>query len=217
MADLKIAPSLLSADFLHLAKDIEALNEADCDYIHYDVMDGKFVPEMSFGVTIMRDVKKLAKKPVDVHLMIEDPIRNVKSFATSGADMITVHIEACKDVDETLDFIRSFGVPAALSVKPKTPVEAVFPYLDKCAMILIMSVEPGFGGQAFMPESLDKIRALKKEIRRRRLNVDIEVDGGINFETVKLVREAGANIFVAGSALFKGDLIQNTAKMRSVL
>ena len=215
--EYKIAPSLLSADFLHLANSVNDLDAADCDYVHYDVMDGKFVPEMSFGVTIMRDVKKLTDKPIDVHLMIEDPIRNVKSFATSGAGMITVHIEAVKDVKETLDFIHSFGIPAALSVKPKTPVEEVFPYLDDCEMILIMSVEPGFGGQSFMPESLDKIRALRKEIERRNLKCDIEVDGGINMETVVLCKEAGANVFVSGSALFKGDLVANCAKMRTLL
>lgn len=213
----KIAPSILSADWLNLGREVEKLNEADCDYIHYDVMDGKFVPEMSFGVTIMRNVKKVSVKPLDVHLMIEDPIRNVKSFATSGADIITVHAEACADIGETLDYIRSFQIPAALSVKPKTPVESVFPYLDKCAMILIMSVEPGFGGQAFMPEALEKIRILRQEIDRRGLDVDIEVDGGINMETVLLCKEAGANVFVSGSALFKGDLVGNTAKMRALL
>ena len=215
--EYKIAPSILSADWLNLGREVEKMNEADCDYVHYDVMDGKFVPEMSFGVTIMRNVKKVSEKPIDVHLMIEDPIRNVKSFATSGADIITVHAEACEDIDETLDYIRSFGVPAALSVKPKTPVETVFPYLEKCRMILIMSVEPGFGGQAFMPEALEKIRILREEITRRDLDVDIEVDGGINLETVVLCKEAGANVFVSGSALFKGDLVANTAKMRALL
>ena len=215
--DYKIAPSILSADWLNLGKDVERLNEADCDYIHYDVMDGKFVPEMSFGVTILRQVKKISKKPLDVHLMIEDPIRNVKSFATSGADIITVHTEACADIDETLDYIRSFGIPAALSVKPKTPVETVFPYLEKCAMILIMSVEPGFGGQAFMPEALGKISALRQEIDRRGLSIDIEVDGGINMETVLLCKNAGANVFVSGSTLFKGDLVANTKTMRALL
>ena len=213
----KIAPSILSADWLNLGQDVLKLNEADCDYIHYDVMDGKFVPEMSFGVTILRQVKKIAKKPLDVHLMIEDPIRNVKSFALSGADIITVHVEACADIEETIDYIRSFGIPAALSVKPKTPVETVFPYLEKCAMILIMSVEPGFGGQAFMPEALDKISALRKEIDRRGLSIDIEVDGGINMDTVVQCKNAGANVFVSGSTLFRGDLVENTKKMRSVL
>ena len=215
--EYKIAPSILSADWLNLGREVEKMNEADCDYVHYDVMDGKFVPEMSFGVTIMRNVKKVSTKPIDVHLMIEDPIRNVKSFATSGADIITVHAEACADIDETLDYIRSFNVPAALSVKPKTPVETVFPYLEKCSMILIMSVEPGFGGQAFMPEALEKIRILREEITRRGLDVDIEVDGGINMETVVLCKEAGANVFVSGSALFKGDLAANTAAMRALL
>ena len=215
--EYKIAPSILSADWLNLESEVKKLNESDCDYIHYDVMDGKFVPEMSFGVTCMRHILKVSEKPLDVHLMIEDPIRNVKSFAESGASIITVHAEACADIDETLDYIRSFNVPAALSVKPKTPVETVFPYLDKCAMILIMSVEPGFGGQAFMPEALDKIRLLRKEIKKRKLNVDIEVDGGINEETALLCKEAGANVFVSGSALFRGDLVKNTASLRKLL
>ncbi len=217
MSEYKIAPSVLSADWLHLGRSVEDLNASGCDYIHYDVMDGKFVPEMSFGVTVMREMKKVTDLPLDVHLMIEDPIRNVKSFATNGAKFITVHVEACRDIGETLDYIRSFGVVASLSVKPKTPVEAVFPYLEKCGMILIMSVEPGFGGQAFMPEALDKIRLLREEIDRRHCNVDIEVDGGINMETVVLCKDAGANVFVSGSALFKGDLKENTAKMRTLL
>lgn len=213
----KIAPSVLSADWLNLKDSIDALTKSDSDYIHYDVMDGKFVPEMSFGVTIMREVKKITDKPLDVHLMIEDPIRNVKSFAENGAEIITVHVEACKDIRETLEYIRSFNVKAALSVKPNTPIEAVFPYLDLCDMILIMSVEPGFGGQKFMENSLDKMRILREEITKRNLDIDIEVDGGINFETVLRCKDAGANVFVSGSALFKGDLVENVRKFRALL
>ena len=210
----KIAPSILAADWLHLGYEVQRLNASDCDYIHYDVMDGKFVPEMSFGVTCMRPIKKITDKPLDVHLMIEDPIRNVKS----GADLITFHVEAAREkTAETIAMIRSFGVQPGLSVKPKTPVEEVFPYLEDLSMVLIMSVEPGFGGQAFMPEALEKIRVLREEIQRRGLQTDIEVDGGINLETALLCKEAGANVFVSGSALFRGDLAANVRAMRKVL
>ena len=216
--EYKIAPSILAADWLHLGREVRALNESDCDYIHYDVMDGKFVPEMSFGVTCMRPIRKNTSKKLDVHLMIEDPIRNVRSFAESGADLITFHIEAAGErTKETIDFIKSFGVVPGLSIKPATPAEALFPYLDDLGMVLVMSVEPGFGGQAFMPESLEKIRTLRKEIDRRGLSVDIEVDGGINLETAILTKEAGANVFVSGSALFRGDLVENVMTMRALL
>ena len=213
----KIAPSLLSADFLHLSDAVRDLNEARADYIHYDVMDGKFVPETSFGETILRPVKKTADMPLDVHLMIEEPIRNVESFVRSGADIITVHVEACSDVRETLEKIRSLGVPASISVKPKTPVESIFPYLDIGSMVLIMTVEPGYGGQSFMADMVPKIVSLREEITRRNLPVEIEVDGGINFETVRIAKDAGANIFVSGSTLFKGDLVSNTKRMREIL
>ena len=216
--EYKIAPSILAADWLHLGREVRALNESDCDYIHYDVMDGKFVPEMSFGVTCMRPIRKNTSKKLDVHLMIEEPIRNVRSFAESGADLITFHIEAAGEkTQETIDFIKSFGVVPGLSVKPATPAEALFPYLDDLGMVLVMSVEPGFGGQAFMPESLEKIRTLRKEIDPRGLSVDIEVDGGINLETAILTKEAGANVFVSGSALFRGDLVENVMTMRALL
>lgn len=215
--EYKIAPSVLSADWLNLGKEVEKLNAADCQYIHYDVMDGKFVPEMSFGVTCMRPIKKHTDKVMDVHLMIEDPIRNVKSFAESGADIITFHIEAAKDVDETIDFIHSFGVKASVSVKPKTPIETVFSYLDKLEMVLIMTVEPGFGGQSFMADMLPKVVKLREEIEKRHLSTDIQVDGGISLDTISLVKDAGANVFVSGSALFKGDLVENCRKMRALL
>ena len=216
--EYKIAPSILAADWLHLGHEVERLNASDCDYIHYDVMDGKFVPEMSFGVTCMRPVRKHTDKKLDVHLMIEDPIRNVRSFAESGADLITFHIEASQEKTfETIESIRSFGVIPGLSVKPATPAEALFPFLEELGMVLVMSVEPGFGGQAFMPEALEKIRILREEIERRGLSVDIEVDGGINLETALLCKEAGANVFVSGSALFRGDLVENVRIMRELL
>ena len=216
--EFRIALSILAADWLHLGREVRALNESDCDYIHYDVMDGKFVPEMSFGVTCMRPIRRNTSKKLDVHLMIEDPIRNVRSFAESGADLITFHIEAAGErTKETIDLIKSFGVVPGLSIKPATPAEALFPYLDDLGMVLVMSVEPGFGGQAFMPESLEKIRTLRKEIERRGLSVDIEVDGGINLETAILTKEAGANVFVSGSALFRGDLVENVMTMRALL
>ena len=213
MHGLVIAPSVLSADFLNLNDEIEKVNHSEAGLIHFDVMDGKFVTEISYGEVVLRAIKKVAEKPLDVHLMIEEPIGNIESFVKSGADSITVHYEACSDVAATLEKIRSFGIPAALSVKPGTPVEAVFPYLDAVQMILVMTVNPGFGGQKFIEDSIGRIEALKAEIDRRGLDVDIQVDGGINKETIGRVKEAGANIFVSGSSVFKGDFDQNMCEL----
>lgn len=213
MNRISIAPSVLSADFLHLSEEVEKVNRSEAGMLHFDVMDGKFVTEISYGEVVLRAIKKVAEKPLDVHLMIEEPIQNIESFVKSGADSITVHYEACSDVRGTLEKIRSFGIHAALSVKPATPVEAVFPYLDLVDMVLIMTVNPGFGGQKFIPESLGKIRILREEISRRNAEIDIQVDGGINFETIRPAMEAGANIFVSGSTLFKGDFDENMEKL----
>lgn len=217
MMKYMIAPSVLSADFMNLGRDVENLNKAAVDMIHYDVMDGNFVPEVSYGEGIMRAVKKNSQIPVDVHLMVVDPLKNIESFAKAGADRITFHLEACDNADEVIEKIHSFGIPAAVSVKPGTPVEAVFPYLDKVEMVLLMTVNPGFGGQPFLPESPARIAALRAEIEKRGLAVDIQVDGGINFDTVQTAKDAGANVFVSGSALFKGDLPENVRKMREIL
>lgn len=212
-----IAPSVLSADFLNLGREVQQLNAAGVDMIHYDVMDGNFVPEVSYGEGILRAVKKNTSIPVDVHLMVVDPLKNIDSFAKAGADRITFHLEACTNAEEVIDRIHSFGIPAAISVKPGTPVETVYPYLYKVEMVLLMTVNPGFGGQPFLKESPERIAALRAEIEKRGLNVDIQVDGGINFETVLLAKEAGANVFVSGSSLFGGDLPDNVRVMRELL
>ena len=212
-----IAPSVLSADFLNLGREVQQLNAAGVDMIHYDVMDGNFVPEVSYGEGILRAVKKNTSIPVDVHLMVVDPLKNIESFAKAGADRITFHLEACTNAEEVIDRIHSFGIPAAISVKPGTPVETVYPYLYKVEMVLLMTVNPGFGGQPFLKESPERIASLRAEIEKRGLNVDIQVDGGINFETVLLAKEAGANVFVSGSSLFGGDLPDNVRVMRELL
>ena len=173
--------------------------------LHLDVMDGLFVNNISFGIPVIQSVRKVSNIVFDVHLMIQAPERYITQFAEAGADLITIHYEACEDVAATLKMIRSLGKRAALSVKPKTPIEAVYPYLSLCDMILIMTVEPGFGGQSFMHDMLSKVEQLRKKIDDEGLCIDIQVDGGVNAETARLCREAGANILVAGSAVFRAE------------
>lgn len=194
--------SILSADFCNLGRDIEKAEAAGCEYIHFDVMDGVFVPNISYGIPILKAVSKIVKGTLDVHLMIIDPIKYVKDFADNGADIITFHSEADSDVIETINAIHSCGKKAGLAIKPNTPVSDVKQYLDKIDMLLVMTVEPGFGGQGFISETLDKIAEAKKIIDSRGLDVPIQVDGGINAETAELVKKAGAEILVAGSYVF---------------
>lgn len=212
-----LAPSLLAADFKNLESEIKKIEENGAEYLHYDVMDGMFVPSISFGMPVMKSIRSCTKQVMDAHLMVTEPIRYVEEFVKSGADLITVHLEACEDVDATLDAIRAQGVKVGLSIKPKTEVEALRPYLEKLDMILIMSVEPGFGGQKFIPESLDKIRATRAMVEEAGLDIDIQVDGGIYQSNVGEVLEAGANIIVSGSGVFKGDAAQNTKKFMEIL
>ena len=205
MSGLKkiLSPSILSADFKKLGEELETIDKAGAEYVHVDVMDGLFVKSISFGMPVIKSARSATDKVFDVHLMIEEPIRYIEDFVKAGADIITVHVEACKDVVATLEKIKECGVKAAITLNPPTPVSAIEPYLDKVDMVLVMSVEPGFGGQSFNPSALDKITELK-EIRNDRRYL-IEVDGGINENTANLCRGAGADVLVAGSYVFKAE------------
>lgn len=202
---LKVAPSILSADYVNLERDIRYVTQAGADYIHVDVMDGNFVPNISIGIPVVAAIHRIAEIPLDVHLMIDRPVRYVERFCDAGAGIVTIHAEA--DTTENnlkaLELIRSKGVKTGVSIKPGTPIEALDPYMDWMDLILVMTVEPGFGGQKFMEDMMTKVRALRKIIDVRTPGVELEVDGGVNLETAKTCVEAGANVLVAGSALFK--------------
>lgn len=200
-----IAPSLLSCDFSKMGEEIARMDKAGADWMHLDVMDGHFVPNLTFGAPIIKWVRPFSDKPFDVHLMISDPLRYIDDFADAGADIITFHIESDSDIDKTIDKIKSRGIKAGLVLKPKTPAEAVFPYLDRLDLVLVMTVEPGFGGQSFMADMMPKVEAIKAEINRRGLNVLIEADGGIGDATIAEVARAGVDVSVAGTAVFKAD------------
>lgn len=207
-----IAPSILSADFTQLGKDIKETEEGGAAYLHFDVMDGMFVPNISFGIPVMKSIRKATHQVMDAHLMVQDPIRYVKAFKEAGADLITVHLEACPDVRKTLTEIENLGIMAGLSICPETPVEEIREYLEYVDMILIMSVHPGAGGQKFMEESLDRIRETRKMIEESGKEIDIQVDGGVKFENARKILDAGANILVAGSAVFGDNIVENTRK-----
>ncbi len=198
---VKLAPSVLAADFFDLKADIKKLEEYEVDLLHVDVMDGIFVPNISFGVPIAKALKENTEIPLDIHLMIDRPHRYIKEFA-KYADILGFHYEAGSDVAETLKEIRALGCKSCLTIKPCTEAEEIFEFLPLCDMVLVMSVEPGFGGQSFMPSSLPKLEKLKKEIDRLGLEIDLEIDGGINGETAPLAIKAGANVLVAGSYVF---------------
>jgi ribulose-phosphate 3-epimerase len=200
---LRIAPSILSADFARLGEEVRAVDEAGADWIHIDVMDGHFVPNISFGPVVMDSIRKVTRKPFDVHLMIAPVDRYLEAFAKAGADTITVHAEAGPHLDPSLHAIKALGKRAGVALNPATPIDHIQHVLDRLDLILIMSVNPGFGGQSFIPAMIDKIRATRELVQGR--DIDIEVDGGITAETAPLVVKAGANALVAGSAVFKGD------------
>lgn len=213
--ETKISASILSADFGNLERELRRAEESGCDMIHFDVMDGHFVPNLSYGVPVLKSIRKYCRLPFDVHLMITDPMKFIDAFADAGADHITFHLEADGDPEKIIEKIRSRGLTAGISVKPKTPAELVFPLIKKLDMVLVMTVEPGFGGQGFIPETLEKISALRKESERQGCELDIEVDGGIGYNTSPKVRAAGANVLVSGSYIFKAeDMASAVASMR---
>ena len=212
---IKIAPSILSADFSKLAEDIKVVEKAGCDLLHIDVMDGHFVPNITLGPPIIKSLKGNTTMPFDVHLMIENPDKYISDFIDAGADIITVHSEACIHLHRTIQNIKALGVKAAVSLNPATSLTDIEYVLEDLDMVLIMTVNPGFGGQSFIPNMLTKIKELKKMIDEKNLNVDIQVDGGIGPDNIHLVTEAGANIIVAGSAIFNSKNIKATvAQMR---
>jgi len=197
-----IAPSLLSADFLHLEKEVTLMQESGADWLHYDVMDGQFVPNLSFGPKVLADIHRITDLPLDVHLMVHEPFHLLEPFAQAGADYITIHVEACKAPQRYFDKISDLGLKSGITLRPGTPLEKIEPWLEQVDLVLVMSVEPGYGGQAFMPESIERIKELKNMRKKRKLSYLIEVDGGINTDTAKFVTQAGADVLVAGSALF---------------
>ena len=211
-----LAPSILSADFKILGEQLKLTEEAGAEYIHFDVMDGMFVPSISFGMPVLASIKGATTQTLDVHLMVTEPIRYVEEFVKAGADIVTVHYEACEDLQATIDKIHAAGAKVGISIKPKTPVDVLLPYLDQAEMFLIMSVEPGFGGQKFIPYTLEKIKKLRTMLNEAGLTTDIEVDGGVNAANVRDVLDAGANVIVAGSAVFKNDAAANTREFLKI-
>ena len=218
MTNIKISPSILSADFSKLGSEIENLEKAKADLIHIDVMDGHFVPNITIGPEVISKLRRYTKLPFDVHLMISPVNKFIKNFADAGADIITIHPEATEDLKSSIEKIKSYPKKAGVSLNPETPVSKVLPVLDIIDLVLVMSVNPGFGGQKFMSETLDKVKLLRKEIDKRKIKTEIEIDGGINFENAKLAKKAGVNILVSGTTIFKeneGNLKKNIELLKS--
>ena len=212
-----LSPSILSADFSRLGEQIRELDEAGAQYVHIDVMDGMFVPSISFGMPVIRSIRGCTDRIFDVHLMIEEPGRYIDEFAEAGADLITVHAESCRHLDRTIEKIKEKGLLAGVALNPATPVSAISCVLEKVDMVLIMTVNPGFGGQKLIPYTVEKVRELRKIVDEQGLKTDIEVDGGVNLANVGELMDAGANIIVAGSAVFSGDVTENTIRFLNII
>lgn len=212
-----LSPSILSADYTILGEQIRTMDEAGAQYVHIDVMDGQFVPSISIGLPVIKTIRKCTDRIFDVHLMIEEPIRYIDEFAEAGADIITVHAESCRHLDRTIDAIKEKGIIAGAALNPATPLSAIEYVLPKLDMVLVMTVNPGFGGQKLIPYTVDKVRDLRELIKKSGNKIDIEVDGGINLNNVQEVVDAGANIIVAGSAVFNGDIESNVKSFLNIL
>ena len=213
---LKLSPSVLSADFGHLAEDIQIIDQAGSEYILLDVMDGSFVPNISFGAPVIKSVRPVSDKVFDVHLMIDEPVRFLQDYKNCGADIVTVHAEACKHLHRTIAAIKELGMKAGVALNPATPLSVLDYVLEDVDMILIMSVNPGFGGQKFIPSSLRKITETRALLNSRGLQTDIQVDGGVTLSNVAEIIQAGANVLVAGSAVFKGDKVENVKAFHKI-
>lgn len=213
----RIAPSILAADFNRLGGQIHELEENDVEILHIDVMDGMFVPSISFGMPLIASIRKESRLFFDVHLMVQEPARYIKEFVETGADSLTVHVEACNDVKKTLQQIKAQNIRCGISINPETPVDAVLPYLELADLVLAMTVRPGFGGQKLIPETLEKVRVLKEIRKEKGLCYQIEVDGGVHLGNLQSVISAGVDIIVAGTAVFSGDITENVKKVKEVI
>ncbi|MGH7815380.1 MAG: ribulose-phosphate 3-epimerase [Candidatus Binataceae bacterium] len=213
-----IAPSILSADFARLGEEIRAVERSGADLIHFDVMDGHFVPNLSIGIPVMESVRKITQLPLDAHLMISEPARYVEAFVKAGASSVSVHCEVCPDIPAMAKLIRGFGARASIGINPETDADRVLPFADRLDMILVMGVHPGFGGQEFIPSALEKLRQIRRELKRRGLSVDVQIDGGVKLDNIAEIKAAGANVFVSGSGIFgEPDYGKTMSEMRDAI